>query len=64
MPKINAQRLLGDLDKLRSFGEFGNGVVRPSFSEVDMKSREWLVTKLTEANLEACIDGIGNVFGI
>lgn len=64
MPKINAQRLLGDLDKLRSFGEFGNGVVRPSFSEVDMKSREWLVTKLTEANLEASIDGIGNVFGI
>ncbi len=36
MPKINAQRLLYDLRKLRTFGGFGAGVVRPALSEADM----------------------------
>jgi N-carbamoyl-L-amino-acid hydrolase len=64
MPKINSQRLLDDLQKLRSFGAHGNGVVRTALSDVDIESREWLRGKFDEAGLNARIDSVGNVFGI
>lgn len=63
MATINPERLLADLYKLRSFGASGTGVVRPSLSSIDMQARHWLVDKMTEAGLDAKIDGIGNVFG-
>ena len=63
MPEINPERLLDDLRRLRSFGACGNGVVRTSFTDVDMESRRWLVGRMTEAGLEAQIDGVGNVIG-
>ena len=63
MPQINPDRLLADLKHLRTFGAQGNGVVRPSFSAVDMASREWLRGRMAEAGLEAQIDGVGTVFG-
>lgn len=63
MPTINPERLLDDLKTLRSFGATGHGVVRRSLSAVDLASRQWLVERLTEAGLEARIDGIGSVFG-
>ena len=63
MPKINAERLIGDLKRLRQFGAKPPGVVRPAFSEADMKARNWLKDQYTEAGLEASIDGIGNVLG-
>ena len=63
MPTINAKRLLDDLKKLRSFGATGHGVVRQSLSPVDLASREWLAQRLTEAGLDASIDGIGTVIG-
>lgn len=63
MPAINPQRLLSDLRQLRTFGARGTGVVRLALSPVDMESRRWLVGRLTEAGLEARIDGIGTVFG-
>ena len=63
MPAINPQRLLNDLRQLRSFGAHGNGVVRLALSPIDMESRRWLVGRLTDAGLEARIDGIGTVFG-
>src|SRR5262245_642415 len=63
MPAINSQRLLSDLRQLRTFGAHGTGVVRPALSQVDIEARRWLVGKLTEAGLEAGIDGIGTVFG-
>ena len=63
MPTINPQRLLNDLRQLRTFGAHGNGVVRLALSPIDMESRRWLVGRLTEAGLEARIDGIGTVFG-
>ena len=37
MPTINSQRLLDDLHTLRSFGAYGNGVVRPSLSAIDLE---------------------------
>ena len=60
---IDPDRLLGDLRRLRAFGAWGIGVVRPSLSPIDMESRHWLRARMEEAGLDARIDGIGTVFG-
>jgi len=61
--RINPDRLLADLDQLRTFGATGTGVVRPSLSPIDMEARRWLVSRMRETGLEAHIDGVGNVIG-
>jgi N-carbamoyl-L-amino-acid hydrolase len=61
--KINPERLLADLRKLRTFGATGPGVVRLALSPVDMESRHWLAGRMTDAGLDAVIDGVGTVFG-
>ena len=63
MPRINADRLMTDLSRLRAIGAVGTGVVRPAFSAEDMTARRWLQDRFTEAGLETVIDGVGNVFG-
>jgi N-carbamoyl-L-amino-acid hydrolase len=63
MPKIDAKRLIGDLRKLAEFGRYETGVHRPCLSDIDIASRRWLVERMTEAGLDAHIDGIGNVIG-
>ncbi|NUX58283.1 Zn-dependent hydrolase [Paraburkholderia youngii] len=68
MVKIDPDRLMADLKRLRSFGAAGSGaagpgVVRLALSPVDLAAREWLVGRMTEAGLDACIDGVGTVFG-
>jgi beta-ureidopropionase / N-carbamoyl-L-amino-acid hydrolase len=63
MPKIDGARLLGDLKRLAEFGRYETGVDRPTYSEVDIASRQWLAEKYAEAGLSPVIDGIGNVFG-
>ena len=60
---FDGKRLLADLYALRGFGTFKTGVHRPTFSTVDMASREWLCERMREAGLEPEIDGIGNVIG-
>ncbi len=60
---IDGRRLLADLYRLRAFGTYKTGVHRPTFSEVDMDSRRWLMERMREAGLEPEIDGIGNVIG-
>lgn len=60
---IDGRRLLADLYRLREFGTYKTGVHRPTFSEVDMQSRHWLMQRMREAGLEPEIDGIGNVLG-
>ncbi|BCG03256.1 Zn-dependent hydrolase (plasmid) [Paraburkholderia sp. PGU19] len=62
-PRINPVRLLDDLKTLRSFGANGPGVVRLSLSPVDMAARRWLAGRMTDAGLDATIDGVGTVFG-
>jgi beta-ureidopropionase / N-carbamoyl-L-amino-acid hydrolase len=62
-PRINPIRLLDDLKTLRSFGANGPGVVRLSLSPVDMDARRWLAMRMTQAGLDATIDGVGTVFG-
>jgi beta-ureidopropionase / N-carbamoyl-L-amino-acid hydrolase len=61
MPEINSVRLLADLRKLAEFGRYKTGVHRPTYSLQDMAAREWLVEQMTQAGLDASIDGIGNV---
>lgn len=63
MARINPDRLLADLDHLRTFGSSGNGVVRQSLSDVDMAARRWLSERMAQAGLTPSIDGVGNVFG-
>ena len=61
--KINSDRLLNDLYELRKIGGTGKGVVRPAFSEADMKARSWLKQRFEDAHLDTKIDGVGNVLG-
>jgi len=63
VPNVNAERLLSDLDTLRSIGAQGTGVVRPALSAKDMEARRWLARRFGEAGLDATIDGVGNVYG-
>jgi N-carbamoyl-L-amino-acid hydrolase len=61
--RLDHARLLADLRRLAEFGRLGTGVDRPAFSPQDRDAREWLLQKMTEAGLDARIDGIGNVYG-
>lgn len=61
--QINHRRLLDDLRHLATFGQVGSGVNRLSFTSEDQKARHWLLQRMTEAGLDAQIDGIGNVYG-
>ncbi len=63
MPKIDGERLLNDLKRLAEFGRYESGVDRPTYSDVDIASRQWLADKYAAAGLSPVIDGIGNVFG-
>ena len=60
---IDGERLLADLYRLREFGTYKTGVHRPTYSPVDMQSREWIAERMREAGLEPEIDGIGNIIG-
>lgn len=63
MPKIDAERLLGDLRRFAEFGAYKTGVHRPTYSKADMESRHWLAGQYEAMGLRAHIDGVGNVFG-
>jgi N-carbamoyl-L-amino-acid hydrolase len=63
MPRINGERLLGDLRRIAEFGRYQTGVHRPHLSPQDVASRRWLAGRMKEAGLEPVIDGIGNVIG-
>jgi N-carbamoyl-L-amino-acid hydrolase len=63
MPSIKPDRVLGDLYKLRTFGAYKTGVHRPTLSPDDVASRQWLADRMSEAGLDARIDGIANVVG-
>jgi N-carbamoyl-L-amino-acid hydrolase len=63
MPNIQAARLIMELRRLSEFGRYETGVHRPTYSAEDMAARHWLVERMTEAGLEATIDGIGTLIG-
>lgn len=62
--RIDTERMLADLDMLRSIGAVKTGVVRPAYSEPDRLARIWLAQRMEQAGLEVSIDAIGNVFGL
>jgi N-carbamoyl-L-amino-acid hydrolase len=64
--KTNRARFLTDLHSLRGFGAsgVGKGVVRPAFSDADIKARLWLAERFEAAGLRVQIDPMGNVFGL
>jgi N-carbamoyl-L-amino-acid hydrolase len=63
MPSVDGKRVLADLKRLAEFGRYKTGVHRPTYSPIDVESRQWLAEKLREAALDVVIDGIGNVIG-
>src|SRR5882757_9312128 len=63
MPRINGERLLGDLRRIAEFGRYQTGVHRPHLSKQDVESRHWLVGRMKEAGLVPEIDGVGTVIG-
>ncbi len=62
-PEPDTDRFLQDLNELRRIGAFKTGVHRPTYSAEDMQSRAWLMERMTEAGLQAEMDGVGNVLG-
>ena len=62
--RINIDRLKSDLESLSQIGRTQEGgVSRPSFSQADMRAREWFIQKLKDADLEVTVDAVGNIFG-
>ena len=61
---FDGTRVLADLNTLRGIGAYKTGVHKPTFSQAHMRSLEWLVQRLSEAELTGAIDGIGNVIGM
>ncbi len=64
MPKADGQRVLRDLNHLRTMGAFKTGVHRPSLGKAHLDSLSWLKGELEAIGHTVTIDGIGNVFGI
>jgi N-carbamoyl-L-amino-acid hydrolase len=58
---VDGARVLADLNALRAIGAHKTGVHKPTFSQAHIRSLQWLVQQLAEADLTAGIDGIGNV---
>lgn len=63
MPEIKPERVLANLNHLRSIGAFKTGVHRPSLSREHLASLAWLETELDGLGHETVLDGIGNVLG-
>ena len=61
--KPDTDAFLSDLYALRQIGAFRTGVHRPTYSVPDMQSRQWLMRRLHDSDLDPVMDGIGNVFG-
>ncbi|MDH3293775.1 MAG: Zn-dependent hydrolase [Acidimicrobiia bacterium] len=61
--KIQADRLLADLDALGRFGATERGGVdRPAFSDADLAARQWLQQRSAETGIGYRTDAIGNIF--
>ncbi len=64
--RVNADRFLAELHKLREFGAagVGKGVVRPAYSAADIAAREWLAERMRQAGLTPHFDPVGNLWGL
>lgn len=63
--KINAQRLLENLDRYAQIGKRGRiGVERIALSKEDKQARDLLKDQMIEAGLKVHIDQLGNMIGV
>ena len=53
MPSIDARRMMADLRRLATFGEYRTGVHRPTYSPQDVAARYWLAERMQDAGLGA-----------
>ena len=62
---IDLERVKQDLYELGRFGynPEDQGIYRQGFSDEDMKARYWLLEKMRALDLDAWMDGAGNVCG-
>ena len=63
LSRADGARVLADLHALRAIGAYKTGVHKPTFSEPHLRSLQWLMQRLPEAELTGEIDGIGNIIG-
>jgi N-carbamoyl-L-amino-acid hydrolase len=63
---IDPACFLSDLHTLRGFGAsgVGKGVIRPAYSQADVKARHWLAAQFRDAGLSVEVDAMGNLFGL
>lgn len=61
--RVDGARVLSNLNALRTIGAYKTGVHKPTFSDAHLRSLDWLVARLPEAELSGAVDGIGNVLG-
>ncbi|MBI9043194.1 MAG: M20 family metallo-hydrolase [Anaerolineaceae bacterium] len=61
--RVNADRLLVDLQDLAQIGKTDDGgVTRISFSDADLQARAWFQKRVLQAGLKFHQDGAGNLF--
>jgi allantoate deiminase len=62
---VELARLRADIEAVNALGRRADmaGINRVSFSDADMAGRRWLLHRLEAADLNARMDGVGNVFG-
>lgn len=60
--RINADRLRNDIETLGTVGRVAaGGISRTSFSDDDLRARDWYLGRCAEAGLTVEIDGLGNI---
>ena len=63
--KVNASRLLKNIDSLAQIGRTSDGgVSRPAFSEADVAARNWFRKQVEDAGLKYQEDGAGNLSAV
>ena len=64
MQAINQERVNNLIQGLAQFGknEEGKGITRLAYSELDKKAQDWLLSQITDLDLEITEDAVGNVF--
>ncbi len=61
---VNGQRVVAHLRALAEFGKNPEGgISRLAYSDADRQAREYILTLMREAKLQASIDAAGNIVG-
>ncbi|MDX1518980.1 MAG: Zn-dependent hydrolase, partial [Gammaproteobacteria bacterium] len=63
--QVNVSRIEKDIYELAKIGynEEDKGIYRQGFTDADMQARQWLMEKFRQEDMQARMDGAGNVIG-